>query len=161
METTSSKIKLALIIIACLIVLTVVPTGIYCAVKQVNPVEVISVNVGNTSEKIIGKWQSENGATAYEFYESGRFDSYLSVISYSGTYEVKGRVVTLKKIGSAATVSYKASVSNEKLTLTLLDENGEEAEDEEILTFNKVERIDTKTFSELFDIVTEALDSNK
>lgn len=157
MNTTASKVKLALIVIASLLILTLIPTGIYCAVEKVNPVEVFSQGIGNTSDKIVGKWQSEDGATAYEFYDTGRYDGYLSVISYSGTYEVDGKYITLKKIGSSADVTYKASVSNDKLTLTLIDEFGEIDEAEEVLEYNRVERIDTKSFSELFDTIKDEI----
>lgn len=160
MDTTASKVKLALIVIASLLILTLVPTGIYCAIEKVNPVEVFSQSIGSTSGKIVGKWQSPDGATAYEFYETGRFDGYLSTISYSGTYEVDGKNVTLKKIGSANNVTYKVAVSNNKLTLTLLDEFGEVAEDEDPLEYNKVERIDTKSFSELLDTFKNELSTD-
>lgn len=157
MNSTSSKVKLVIIIIACLLVLTIVPTGIFCAVEKINPFEIVSANYGNTGEKILGKWQSEDGATAYEFYDTGRFDSYLSVISYSGTYEVNGKEITLKKIGSANAVTYKVFVTSDKLTLTLVNENGEEVEDADTLQYNKVEKIDTKTFDELLDVFKDEL----
>ena len=56
-----AKVKLALIIIASLLILTLTPTLIYCGVKQINPVEVVSsAFTSNNPELLIGKWQNES-----------------------------------------------------------------------------------------------------
>lgn len=156
---TMDKIKLGVVIFLTFLILTVIPTGIYCAVEKESPSDIIGASFSSTNEKIVGKWQAEDGATAYEFYENGKFDSYLSIISYSGTYEVKGNKVTLTKSGSSNNVTYKASLSGDKLTLTLIAQNGNEMKEKPVSEYNRVERIDTKSFSELLNSIKDELNA--
>lgn len=147
----NSKAKIAIIVIISLIILIVAPTGIYCAVKHESPKSVVSSIFQGTEKKIVGKWQNENGITAWEFFEGGTYDYYLSEISYSGKYSVDKNTITVAPIGSATSSTYKVSFEKDKMTLTLVKDGAIDVEDEESVTFIKVNRFDLKNKQELLD----------
>ena len=116
-EKSNSKIKIALVIIACILAVIIIPSGIYCAVEKVTPAQMVSNIVVSNADRIIGKWQNEAGSNAYEFYENGTYDSYFSTFSYSGDYTVDGDELTLSNPNNDSTVVYKIKVSKDSLSM--------------------------------------------
>ena len=155
-EKNNSKIKLAIVIIACVLAVIIIPSGIYCAVEKVTPAQMVSNLVVSNGDRIIGKWQNEAGSNAYEFYENGTYDSYFSTFSYSGDYTVDGDELTLSHPNHDSTVVYKIKVSKDSLSMKVYKQAGLEANQEEETTaeFKRVERIQTKTIDELLDSIT-------
>ena len=155
-EKNNSKIKLALVIIACILAVIIIPSGIYCAVEKVTPAQMVSNIVVSNADRIVGKWQNEAGSNAYEFYENGTYDSYFSTFSYSGDYTVDGDELTLSNPNNDSTVVYKIKVSKDSLSMKVYKQSGLEANQDEETTaeFKRVERIQTKTIDELLDSIT-------
>ena len=155
-EKNNSKIKIALVIIACILAVIIIPSGIYCAVEKVTPAQMVSNLVVSNGDRIIGKWQNEAGSNAYEFYENGTYDSYFSTFSYSGDYTVDGDELTLSNPNNDSTVVYKIKVSKDSLSMKVYKQSGLEANQDEETTaeFKRVERIQTKTIDELLDSIT-------
>ena len=155
-EKSNSKIKIALVIIACILAVIIIPSGIYCAVEKVTPAQMVSNIVVSNAERIIGKWQNEAGSNAYEFYENGTYDSYFRTFSYSGDYTVDGDELTLSNPNNDSTVVYKIKVSKDSLSMKVYKQAGLEANQDEETTaeFKRVERIQTKTIDELLDSIT-------
>lgn len=155
-EKNNSKIKLAIVIIACVLAVIIIPSGIYCAVEKVTPAQMVNNLVVSNGDRIIGKWQNEAGSNAYEFYENGTYDSYFSTFSYSGDYTVDGDELTLSNPNNDSTVVYKIKVSKDSLSMKVYKQSGLEANQDEETTaeFKRVERIQTKTIDELLDSIT-------
>ena len=155
-EKSNSKIKIALVIIACILAVIIIPSGIYCAVEKVTPAQMVSNIVVSNADRIVGKWQNEAGSNAYEFYENGTYDSYFSTFSYSGDYTVDGDELTLSNPNNDSTVVYKLKVSKDSLSMKVYKQAGLEANQDEETTaeFKRVERIQTKTIDELLDSIT-------
>ena len=155
-EKSNSKIKLALVIIACILAVIIIPSGIYCAVEKVTPAQMVSNIVVSNADRIVGKWQNEAGSNAYEFYENGTYDSYFSTFSYSGDYTVDGDELTLSNPNNDSTVVYKIKMSKDSLSMKVYKQSGLEANQDEETTaeFKRVERIQTKTIDELLDSIT-------
>ena len=71
--------KLVFVIIFSILVMTLIPSGIYCAVERINPIQMVSsVITFNNDDLIIGKWQNEERTSAYEFFEDGTYKSYFT-----------------------------------------------------------------------------------
>ena len=107
----------------------------------------------------------ENGKTnqeAYEFYDNGSYDSYFSTFSFTGDYTVKGNELTLSNPASDSTVVYKFSVDKKKLTLSLDKENGLDSENEQVVEYTRVDRIEMKSLTDLLgDIVDSASEESE
>lgn len=150
--------KIAIIVIICLLVLTIVPTGIYSIVTKQSPVNVVSSVFSSNSELLIGKWQNDSRSSAYEFFEDGTYESYFSTFSFTGDYAIDGDKITLSNPSSDSTVTYKFSVDKKSLTMTIVKENGLETESDSEAQYNRVERIETKSLTDLLgDIANEAV----
>lgn len=153
----SSKLKIVLAIILCVVIAIVVPTGIYCAVKQESPVKVVRSIFVTNETRIIGKWQNDARTSAYEFKDNGTYDSYFSTFTYSGDYVVKGDELTLSNPSNDSTVTYQIKVSKNELYMVAIKEGGlEKDKDEETeVKYNRVEKIKTKSISEIINGLTE------
>lgn len=151
------KIKLTIIIVISLIILIAVPTGIYCAVNHETPKEMVSTMFQGTDKKIIGKWQSDNGIDAYEFFEDGVYDRHTANMTYSGKYSVKGNTVTVTKIGSGMSLTYKVDFSKDTMTLELIKEGDLDPTDEDKMTYRSVQNFDLKTAQELIDYLLNSV----
>ena len=151
-KSGGSKLKVVLAIVICIVLAIVVPTGIYCAVKH-----------ESNEDRIIGKWQNEARTSAYEFKDNGTYESYFSTFSYTGDYTVKGDELTLSNPSSDSTVTYKIKVSKKELTMIAIKEGGLETDksEESSSTYQKVERIQTKSISQILEDVTSASSENE
>lgn len=150
--------KLVFVIIFSILVMTLVPSGIYCAVERINPVQMVSsAFTFNNADLIIGKWQNESRSSAYEFSEDGTYTSYFSTFSFTGDYSVKGDEITLSNPASDSTVVYKFSVDKKTLTMTIEQENGLSSENNQVAEYGRVDRIETRTLSDLLGTITDSV----
>lgn len=161
-KSSNSKLKVILAIVICIVLAIVVPTGIYCAVKQESPAKVIRSIVVSNEERIIGKWQNEARTSAYEFKENGTYESFFSTFSYTGDYSVKGDELTLSNPSSDSTVTYKIKVNKNELTMIAIKEAGlvTDESQESSSTYKRVDRIQTKSISQIFEDVTSQSSKN-
>ncbi|WP_177917821.1 DUF5640 domain-containing protein [uncultured Eubacterium sp.] len=161
-KSGNSKLKVVLAIVICIVLAIVVPTGIYCAVKQESPAKVIRSIVVSNEERIIGKWQNEARTSAYEFKENGTYESFFSTFSYTGDYSVKGDELTLSNPSSDSTVTYKIKVNKNELTMIAIKEAGLDTDEsqESSSTYKRVDRIQTKSISQIFEDVTSQSSKN-
>lgn len=156
-ENKSSKLKIVLAIVICIVIAIVVPTGIYCAVKHESPVQVVKSIVVTNETRIIGKWQNDARTSAYEFKENGTYESYFSTFTYTGDYRIKGDELTLSNPSNDSTVTYKIKVSKNELSMIAIKEAGLENDksEETEVKYNRVEKIKTKSISEIIEGLTE------
>lgn len=153
-----NKSKIITIIIAVVLVIVIVPSSIYCIAKKESPAQMITDMFTSTDKQILGKWQGDTGVSAYEFYEDGSYDSYLSTFSFSGNYTIDGNKLTLTNPATAGHVVYKITVTEKKLIMILESENGTEVakDDQTKLEFDKVAHISTKSINDLINDVADA-----
>lgn len=157
MKKNKFNLKMVLAIIICIVIAIVVPTGIYCAVKQESPVQVVKSIFVTNETRIIGKWQNEARTSAYEFKDNGTYESYFSTFTYSGDYQVKGDELTLANPSNDSTVTYKIKVSKDELSMIVIKEGGLEKDksEETEVKYNRVEKIKTKSINEIISGLTE------
>ena len=107
--------------------------------------------------------KNEARTSAYEFKDNGTYESYFSTFSYTGDYTVKGDELTLSNPSSDSTVTYKIKVSKKELTMIAIKEGGLETDksEESSSTYQKVERIQTKSISQILEDVTSASSENE
>lgn len=149
--------RVIFVIIFSILVMTLVPTGIYCAVERINPVEMVSSTFSsNNSALLIGKWQNQTRSSAYEFYDDGTYESYFSTFSFKGDYSLKGDELTLSNPSSDSTVVYKISVDKKSLSMTIVQENGMLSENNQTTEYNRVDRIETKSLTDLLGTIVES-----
>ncbi|MFR5876472.1 MAG: DUF5640 domain-containing protein [Eubacterium sp.] len=145
--------KKQVIILAVVIVLLIVliPSGIYCGIHKETPSQMLSDIFKSDETLILAKWQSEQSFTGYEFYEDGTYDSYISTFSFTGNYKIEGKKLILSNPNANSTVTYKFSINGDKMTLSLIDENGTEPDEKEELKFNKVDHFNMKSITDIFE----------
>lgn len=126
----------------------------YCVTTHQNPAEAAKSIFTSGEEQIVGKWQSQEnpGISAYVFYGDGTYDSYISTVNFSGDYEVDGNKLYLKNPNTSKEIVYKYKVTEKVLTLTVLEEDGEEPEEDEVSKYDRVDEINQKS---LMDILGE------
>ena len=90
-KTAIDKKKLITIIVAVVLVVIILPSGIYCIVHKENPVQMLTDTFSSSESQLVGKWQGASGVSAYEFNEDGTYKSYISSFDFSGTYTVDGK----------------------------------------------------------------------
>ena len=133
--------------------------GIYCAVHQESPADMIADMFTSNEKQIIGKWQTEDdkgmATGAYEFYDDGTYKSYNALAgndyALEGDYTLKGSKLTLK--GSKSTAVYKYSINGQNLSLTLLTIDDVKQEDQDKFVYKSVDHINVPT---LIDALSNA-----
>lgn len=163
--TLSFKVKklnkkqiIAIVIAVVFVVLVAIP-GIYCAVHQESPADMIADMFTSNEKQIIGKWQTEDdkgmATGAYEFYDDGTYKSYNALAgndyALEGDYTLKGSKLTLK--GSKSTAVYKYSINGQNLSLTLLTIDDVKQEDQDKFVYKSVDHINVPT---LIDALSNA-----
>ncbi|MBE6817397.1 MAG: hypothetical protein E7520_06830 [Ruminococcaceae bacterium] len=143
-----SKKQIIIIAVVAVLLIVLVPTGIYCTVNKESPAQMIS-DVFTDRDDLINKWQSDKAIAAYEFKEDGTYVSYISTFHYTGNYTVEGKKLILTNPGANGRIVYKYNIKGDTLTLELLEENGEKPEDGEKLTYDKVDHINTKSVTDI------------
>lgn len=150
------KTKFIVLCITIVVLIIVIPSGITCAVHQETPAQLIADVFTPNTKQIVGKWQGEKAVTAYEFYDDGTFDSYISSFCYKGRYEINSNKITLTNSNSSGSVVYKFSINGDKLTLKLYKENGADSEEKTVSTFTKVDNITMQSISDILSELTTA-----
>ncbi len=112
--------------------------------KHEDPISAIN-SVVTGKDALLGNWQGEKAVNAYVFYEDGSYQSYISTYAIDGTYTIAGNKLTLRSNSADGYVTYKYSISGDKLTLTLVDSNGQEPETKEEHEFTKVDQLNMKS----------------
>lgn len=155
-KTAIDKKKLITIIVAVVLVVIILPSGIYCIVHKENPVQMLTDTFSSSESQLVGKWQGASGVSAYEFNEDGTYKSYISSFDFSGTYTVDGKKLTLYNTATNGSVEYKINVTAKKLTLTLTKENGvaTKGDEKDKIEFDRVDSIKTKSISDIIDQYT-------
>lgn len=155
-KTAIDKKKLITIIVAVVLVVIILPSGIYCIVHKENPVQMLTDTFSSSESQLVGKWQGASGVSAYEFNEDGTYKSYISSFDFSGTYTVDGKKLTLYNTATSGSVEYKINVTAKKLTLTLTKENGvaTKGDEKDKIEFDRVDSIKTKSISDIIDQYT-------
>ncbi|MDD6356413.1 MAG: DUF4923 family protein [Oscillospiraceae bacterium] len=155
-KTAIDKKKLIAIIVAVVLVVIILPSGIYCIVHKENPVQMLTDTFSSSESQLVGKWQGASGVSAYEFNEDGTYKSYISSFDFSGTYTVDGKKLTLYNTATNGSVEYKINVTAKKLTLTLTKENGvaTKGDEKDKIEFDRVDSIKTKSISDIIDQYT-------
>lgn len=158
--TLSFKVKklnkkqiIAIVIAVVFVVLVAIP-GIYCAVHQETPAEMIADMFTSNEKQIIGKWQTEDdkgmATGAYEFYDDGTYKSYNAIAgndyALEGDYTLTGSRLTLKLNSSKSTSVYKYSINGQNLSLTLLTIDDVKQEDQEKFVYKSVDHINVPNF---------------
>lgn len=154
-----NKKQIIAIVIAVVLVVFVAIPGIYCAVHQESPADMIADMFTSNEKQIIGKWQTEDdkgmATGAYEFYDDGTYKSYNAIAgndyALEGDYTLKGSKLTLK--GSKSTAVYKYSINGQNLSLTLLTIDDVKQEDQDKFVYKSVEHINVPT---LIDALSNA-----
>lgn len=146
-----SKQQLIAIIVAVVLAIIIIPSGIKCIVYKESPAQLVADAFTPNTKQIVGKWQGDESVTAYEFFDDGTYESYLSTFSYKGKYEISGSKITLTNTSMAGSVEYKFSVNGDNLSMKLLKENGVKAEEKSKQTYKKVDVITMQSFSDILD----------
>lgn len=144
-----TKKQIIAIVIAVVLVVFVAIPGIYCAVHQETPAEMIADMFTSNEKQIIGKWQTEDdkgmATGAYEFYDDGTYKSYIPIAgnnyALEGDYTLTGSRLTLKLNSSKSTSVYKYSINGQNLSLTLLTIDDVKQEDQEKFVYKSVDHI--------------------
>ncbi len=146
-----SKKQIVLVVIAAIFIVILLSGTIYCAVNGETPAQMITDIVKSNDEQIIGKWENVTtpGLSAYEFYDDGNYDSYLSTFSFQGNYKIEGNKLTLSNPSSNKTVVYKVSIKGDKMVLTLYEEDGEESTELQRNEFERVEHLNMKSITDV------------
>lgn len=164
-----SKKQIILVVIVAILIAVLLGGTIYCAVNGETPAQMITDIVKSNDEQIIGKWENVTtpGLSAYEFYEDGNYDSYLSTFSFQGNYKIDGNKLTLSNPSSNKTVVYKVNIKGDKMILTLFEEDGQESTELQKNEFERVEHLNMKSITDVLgDLAKEnetsvAQDDNK
>ena len=153
-----NKKQIIAIVIAVVFVVFVAIPGIYCAVHQESPADMIVDMFTSNEKQIIGKWQTEDdkgmATGAYEFYDDGTYKSYNALAgndyALEGDYTLKGSKLILKGFKTAV---YKYSINGQNLSLTLLTIDDVKQEDQDKFVYKSVEHINVPT---LIDALSNA-----
>lgn len=155
--TTPQKV---ISIVVAVIVALLIAGGVYCISTQQNPVDAVKSVFTDNEEQLIGKWQSQKnpGLSAYVFYDDGSYDSYLSTANFSGNYTVDGNKITLINPSTSKQIVYKYRVNEKELSLTLIEEDGNEPEESEVSKYDRVDELNQKSIA---DLIGELKESNE
>ncbi len=146
-----SRKQVVLISVLCAVIVAAVILTVTCVVNDFNPITYVASVVTKDEENLIGIWQSEEapGISAYVFNEDGTYDSYISSFNFGGEYEVNADKLTLVNPLSDQKVVYRYSVNGDKLTMTLIEENGSKVKNSEPNKYNKSKTLSQKSLTDL------------
>lgn len=151
-----SKVKKIIIAVVSVILVLVIAGGVYCISTNQNPVQATKSIFTASDNQIVGKWQSQKnpGLSAYIFYEDGTYDSYISTANFSGNYEIDGNKLILKNPSTAKEITYKFSVNEKELTLTVIDE-ALATDEKEVSKYDRVDELNQKSFADIIGELKE------
>ena len=161
MDENSSKAKFKIIgsIVGIIVIILIATCGIYCISTSQSPKQAFQTVFKQNDELILGYWESEKspGLSAYKFDSDGTYNTYLSTVIIPGRYEIEGNKIYLSNPSTGKDIVYKMTVSETKLTLKTVEEDGKESETNEVLVYNRVEELNQKT---LTDLIGEYVEDN-
>lgn len=140
-----------IIAVVCLLAVIIIGGGVFCIVTEQNPVEAVQSIFTSREEAILGNWQSQDkpDLVAYVFYENGTYDSFLSNFNFDGEYTIDGNKLSLYNPDTEKRMVYKFTVYGDVLTLTLIEEDGEEVKDQEVSKYDKVEELNMRSLTDI------------
>lgn len=139
-------------VVAIILAIIIIPTTIYCVANKENPIQMITDVMSTNEEQIVGKWQHESKATAYEFKADGTCISYISVLKSTNEYRIDGNKLYMTNPGVDGSQDvYKIAVKESVLEMTLIEMNGVEVakEDQSTWKYKKVNKITTQRLDDL------------
>lgn len=153
-----SKKQIILIAVIAVLLIVLVPSGIYCGIHKETPQQMLTDMFSSKETQIVGKWENQTspGLSAYEFYEDGSYDNYLSTFSFTGNYTIDGNKLTLSNPNSGGTVLYKVAINGDTMTLTLLDSKGNVDPTDVKNEFARVEHLNMKSITDIFSDMADA-----
>lgn len=156
----SKTAKIIISVIAGIIAALIIAAGAYCIATDQNPSQAAKSIFTSGDEQIVGKWQSQKspGLSAYVFYDDGTYDSYISTANFSGNYEIDGSKLILKNPSTSKDIVFKYKVTEKELSLTVLEEDGVEADGTEVSKYDRVDELNQKS---LADIIGELAEDNE
>lgn len=150
-KTKLNKTQTIISIVVAVIMLIVIASGVYCVATKQNPVDAAKSVFTANDEQIIGKWQSQKspGLSAFVFFDDGTYDSYISTVVFSGTYEINGNKITLTNPKTAKEIVYSFSVTEKELSLKVIEEDGEKSENKDETKYDRVNELNQKTLTDM------------
>lgn len=152
-----STVKKIIIAVVSVILVLVIAGGVYCIATDQNPAQATKSIFTASDDQIVGKWQSQKnpGLSAYIFYEDGTYDSYISTANFSGNYEVDGNKLILKNPSTAKEITYKFSVNEKELSLTVIDD-AIATDEKEVSKYDRVDELNQKSFADIIGELKES-----
>lgn len=140
-----------IIAVVCLLAVIIIGGGVFCIVTEQNPVEAVQSIFTSREEAIIGNWQSQDkpDLVAYVFYENGTYDSFLSNFNFDGEYTIDGNKISLYNPDTEKRMVYKFTIYGDMLTLTLIEEDGEEVKEQEVSKYDKVDELNMRSLTDI------------
>lgn len=140
-----------IITVVCLLAVIIIGGGVFCIVTEQNPVEAVQSIFTSREEAILGNWQSQDkpDLVAYVFYENGTYDSFLSNFNFDGEYTIDGNKLSLYNPDTEKRLVYKFTIYGDVLTLTLIEEDGEEVKDQEVSKYDKVDELNMRSLTDI------------
>lgn len=140
-----------IIAVVCLLAVIIIGGGVFCIVTEQNPAEAVQSIFTSREEAILGNWQSQDkpDLVAYVFYENGTYDSFLSNFNFDGEYTIDGNKLSLYNPDTEKRMVYKFTIYSDVLTLTLIEEDGEEVKDQEVSKYDKVDELNMRSLTDI------------
>ncbi len=142
-----SKGKKIGIIVAAIVLVLVLVSGVYCIVTEQNPLQAVNTITGSNDNKIVGNWESDSnpGISAYVFNEDGTCEQYVLTAAFHWDYQIKGNKLSMINSETSKENVYQITVSGDKLTMKLVKQDDKDVEEGETLLYNKVEQLNQST----------------
>ncbi len=148
LKSLSKTQTIIITVIVTVLIVVLIPLGIYSGVNNESPIKAVKDAFTPDTQQIIGKWQDENAILGYEFYEDGTYDYHVSSdVTITKDYKLDGNKLSLIEYNTNASVVYKIKISNDTLTMTLVESNGKEPEKDmkTVAKYKKVKNFNLKT----------------
>jgi len=156
-KLTAVQKKLIIGIVCALLGLLLIGGGIYCGVTDQNPKEAVVGLFTPRDQAICANWDSQDkpGVLAFVFYSDGTCDRYISTWNFDCEYTIKGNKLTIEDADTKKTLVYRFSIVGKVLTLTLLEEDGKEAEEQQVTKFDQVDELHMKSLNDMINDAKE------
>ena len=156
-KLTAVQKKLIIGIVCALLGLLLIGGGIYCGVTYQNPKEAVVGLFTPRDQAVCANWDSQDkpGVLAFVFYSDGTCDRYISTWNFDCEYTIKGNKLTIEDADTKKTLVYRFSIVGKVLTLTLLEEDGKEAEEQQVTKFDQVDELHMKSLNDMINDAKE------
>lgn len=156
-KLTAPQKKLIIGIVCALLALLLIGGGVYCGVTDQNPKEAVVGIFTPRKQAICASWDSQDkpGVLAFVFYSDGTCDRYISTWNFDCEYTVEGNKLTIEDRDTEKKLVYRFSIVGKVLTLTLLEEDGKEPEEQQVTKFDQVDELHMKSLTDMINDVKE------